>query len=60
MPRPIGPHTRNQLAGAAYRGSRKRVERLRPFDELPLDLWLIVGIAVMMLALTVALLYHAM
>jgi len=57
---PIGPHTRNPRAAAAYRGSRKRIERLRPFEEMPLDFWLIIGIAATMLALTVAILYRAM
>lgn len=60
MGRPDGPHKRNSMPGAVYRGSKKRVERLDVFDELPLNFWLIIGIAATMLALTVAILFRAM
>ena len=51
---------RNQLPGPVHRGSRKRVERLRPFDELPRDVWVIIGIAATMLAITIVILVRAM
>ena len=56
----IGPHTRNPRAAAVYRGSRKRIERLRPFEEMPLDFWLIIGIAAAMLGLTVMIIWRAL
>ncbi|PYR82311.1 MAG: hypothetical protein DMF87_01830 [Acidobacteria bacterium] len=59
MARADGPHTRNSLPGAAYRGSKRRVARLSPLDELPANFWLVVAIAVLMLGLSAALIYHA-
>jgi len=59
MARADGPHTRNSLPGAAYRGSKRRVARLSPLDELPANFWLVVAIAVLMLGLSAALIYQA-
>ncbi|HEY3157346.1 MAG TPA: hypothetical protein VGJ78_00180 [Vicinamibacterales bacterium] len=55
MARADGPHTRNQMPASVYRGSKRRLERLSPFDELPSDFWLFLGIALLMLALCAAL-----
>jgi len=60
MPRADGPHTRHSMTGAVYRGSRKRVARLSPFDELPGNFWLVLAVAVLMLGLSVALVYQAL
>ena len=60
MPRADGPHTRNSMTGAVYRGSRKRVARLSLFDELPGNFWLVLAVAALMLGLSVALLYQAL
>jgi hypothetical protein len=48
------------MPGAVYRGSKKRVARLSPFEELPSNFWLVVAIAATMLALTAAIIYDAM
>jgi hypothetical protein len=48
------------MPGAVYRGSKKRVARLSPFDEQPTTLWLVVAIAAIMLAITAAIVYKAM
>ena len=60
MGRDAGPHTRNSLPGSAYRGSKKRVESLSPFDRLPADFWLFVGVALLMLGVCGALIYDAL
>ncbi len=54
-----GPHTRNSMPGAVYRGSKKRVARMSPFEKLPANFWLVVAIAVAMLALAAAIIYRA-
>jgi hypothetical protein len=59
MGRATGPHTRNSLAGSDYRGSRKRVDSLTPFDPLPADFWLFIGVALLMLGVCAALIYDA-
>ena len=48
------------MPGAVYRGSRKRVTRLSPCEELPANFWLVVAIAAIMLAITAAVIYKAM
>jgi hypothetical protein len=60
MGRAAGPHTRNPLPGAIYRGSKKRAGRLSPFDPLPLDLWLFIAVALLMLGVCAALIYDAL
>jgi hypothetical protein len=60
MPRADGPHTRNSRPGVIYRGSKKRLERLEPFEELPANFWLLVAVALLMLVLSMALIYQAM
>ncbi len=60
MPRADGPHTRNSLAGAVYRGSKKRAARLSAFDDLPANFWLVVAVALLMLGLSAALMYQAL
>jgi hypothetical protein len=55
-----GPHSRNSMPGAVYRGSKKRVARLSPFEELPANFWLVVAIVATMLAITAAIIYNAM
>ena len=47
------------MPGAVYRGSKKRVARLSPFEQLPIDFWLVVAIAAVMLAITAAIIYGA-
>ena len=54
-----GPHSRNSMPGAVYRGSKKRIASLPPFKELPANLWLIVVIAIAMLGLSAAIIYRA-
>jgi hypothetical protein len=51
-----GPHARGQKPGFVYRGSKRRVAKLSPFDDLPFQFWLVVAIAVFMLAISVLLL----
>jgi hypothetical protein len=59
MGRTDGPHTRSAAPAAQYRGSRKRIDRLSPFDELPIGFWLVVGVAALMLAVSLAIIYAA-
>jgi hypothetical protein len=59
MPPAIGPHTRGQKPGFIYRGSKKRIARLSPFDNLPLRFWLVIAIAAFMLAVSLLLLRAA-
>jgi hypothetical protein len=47
------------MPGAVYRGSKKHVTRLSPFEELPANFWLVVAIAAVMLAITAAIIYGA-
>jgi len=56
MPAAVGPHTRNQKPGGIHRGSRKRIARLSAFERAPLQFWLVVAIAVFMLAISILLL----
>jgi hypothetical protein len=55
VPGAAGPHTRNQKPGAIHRGSKKRIATLSPFERLPIQFWLVVAIAVLMLGLSVLL-----
>lgn len=59
MPPAGGPHSRNSMPGAVYRGSKKRIAQLSPFEELPTNFWLVVAIAAAMLAITAAIIYGA-
>jgi len=56
VPSAIGPHTRNPKAGYLYRGSKKRAAKLSAFEHLPLQFWLVIAIAAVMLALSMLLL----
>jgi len=47
------------MPGAVYRGSKKRVARMSPFEKLPANFWLVVAIAVAMLAMAAAIIYRA-
>jgi hypothetical protein len=58
MARADGPHTRNQMPARVYRGSRRRLERFSPFEELPPGFWVYLAIALLMLALCGALIYR--
>jgi hypothetical protein len=60
MGRATGPHTRNSLAGSDYRGSRKRLARLTPFGRLPVDFWLFITVALIMLGISAAIIYNAL
>ncbi len=51
MPRADGPHTRNQRPAVVYRGSKRRLERLSPFADLPATFWVVLAIGLLMLAL---------
>jgi hypothetical protein len=55
-----GPHTRNSLPGFDYRGSKKRVESLSPFDQPPADFWWFIAVALIMLGMSVAMIYNAL
>jgi hypothetical protein len=59
MGRRDGPHTRNSMPGAIYRGSRRRVDRLDPFGELPAAFWVFVAIGLAMFGLSLAMIYAA-
>ena len=54
-----GPHTRGAMPGALFRGSKKRVARLSPFEQLPLTFWVVLAIALLMLALSAVLIVRA-
>jgi hypothetical protein len=60
MARAGGPHTRHSMPGRVYRGSKGRVARLSPFDELPANFWMIIAIGLFMLGLSAVLIYQAM
>jgi hypothetical protein len=60
MPRADGPHTRNQKAAVVYRGSKRRLERVSPFEELTLNFWVFLTVGVVMLALCGVLIYRAL
>jgi hypothetical protein len=60
MRRPCGPHTRNALPGTTYRGSKKRLDRLSPFDRPPADFWLFIAVSAIMLGISAAILYNAL
>ena len=55
MARAAGPHTRNSMPGRAYRGSRKRIASLVPFEDLPITFWLLIAIALLMAGMCAAL-----
>jgi len=59
MPSAVGPHTRNPKPGFVHRGSKKRVAKLSPFDELPVQFWLVVAIAGVMVVLSILLLRYS-
>jgi hypothetical protein len=59
MAAPGAPHSRNSMPAAVYRGSKKRIAQLSPFEELPANFWLVVAIAAVMLAITAAIIYGA-
>jgi hypothetical protein len=59
MPPAIGPHTRGQKPGFIYRGSKKRVAKLSPFEQLPLQFWLVLAIAVFMFGLSLLLIRNS-
>jgi len=59
MGRATGPHTRNALPGNAYRGSKKRVDTMSPFDRLPFDFWLFIAIALIMIGICASIIYRA-
>jgi hypothetical protein len=54
-----GPHTRNSRPGIAYRGSHRRVNKLSPFDGLPVDFWVFISVALAMLAVSGVIVYRA-
>jgi hypothetical protein len=58
MERFAGPHTRKPRPAAAYRGSRKRVDALSPFETPPVDFWMFIAVAVIMLGISVAIIYN--
>jgi hypothetical protein len=60
MGREAGPHTRNSLPGPAYRGSKKRVDSLLPFDQLPAGFWLFIAVALIMLGMSAVIIYNAL
>lgn len=45
---------------SAYRGSKKRVEGIARFDLLPVDFWLFMVVALLMLGICAALIYNAL
>jgi hypothetical protein len=55
MTRAGGPHTRDSMPGRAYRGSRKRIAGLAPFDGLTVTFWVFVAIALLMAGMCAAL-----
>jgi len=57
MRRTDGPHTRNQKPAVVYRGSKRRLERVSPFEELPLNVWVFLTVGLVMLALCGVLIY---
>jgi hypothetical protein len=60
MGRATGPHTRNALPGTAYRGSKRRVHSLSPFERPPADFWIFIAVALIMLGISVAIIYNAL
>jgi len=60
MPRDGGLHQRQIRVGRLYRGSKKRVARISPLTPLPIEVWLILGVALVIAGITVALIYDAM
>ena len=60
MGRTVGPHTRNALPGTAYRGSKRRVDRLSWFKALPADFWVFIAVALVMLGISAAIIYNAL
>jgi hypothetical protein len=60
MASPDGPHARNAKPGAVYRGSKKRVAHLAPFEELPANFWFVMAIGVLMFGLSALLIYGSL
>lgn len=58
MARAEGPHTRNQKPAVVYRGSKRRLEQVSPFEGLRLDFWVFLAVGLMMLALCGVLIYR--
>ena len=48
------------MAGAVYRGSKKRIARLSPFEEPPLNFWLFIAIALVMFGICAVIIYRAL
>jgi hypothetical protein len=48
------------MPGRVYRGSKRRVARLSPLDELGAKFWLIIAIGLLMFGLSAVLIYQAM
>ncbi len=48
------------MAGRIHRGSQKRIDRLSPFEQLPINFWLLMAVAAVMLAIAAAIIYQAM
>jgi hypothetical protein len=58
MPRADGPHTGTQKPAVVYRGSKRRLERVSPFEELPLNFWVFLIVGLVMLALCGVLIFR--
>jgi hypothetical protein len=48
-----GPQTSGPRPGKVYRGSRKRVRRIRFRDNWPVELWILVAVILFMLFVVV-------
>jgi len=60
MGRPEGSHTRHSRPRREYRGSRRRIDNLKPFEHLSSDFWWIVVVALIMFAISVKLILNAL
>jgi hypothetical protein len=47
------------MPGKVYRGSKRRVARLSPLDELRANFWLIIAIGLLVFGLSAVLIYQA-
>jgi hypothetical protein len=54
-----GPHTRHPKPGFLYRGSKRRVASLKPYERLPATFWIVMAIALFMLGVSVRLILIA-
>jgi hypothetical protein len=48
------------MPGRVHRGSKRRVARLSPLDELPANFWMFIAIGLLMLGLSAVIIYQAM